>query len=221
MVPQAAFGLGDAAQVGAALGSRLVTHDVHPEPWALFETWYQEAKASPAIRYAHAATLATVDGDGRPDARMVLVHRFGPEGLWFASDFESPKARQLEGQPEAALLFYWGALDRQVRFRGPVILGDDADADACFEERPRASRLSAWSSRQGPGLDSREELEQAWEEVDERFRNVEPVPRPPWWRAWRLAPRTIELWQAGAKRLHDRWLYRRVVEGWRVERLWP
>lgn len=189
------------------------------DPWAIFGAWYREAAG--VVRYPHAATLATVGADGGADARVVLVHRWGPEGLLLSTDRQSPKASQMTARPSAALVFYWGPLDRQVRFRGSVSLADEADADACFEERPRGSRITAWVSRQGRSLLRRADLDAAWASAEKRFEGVEPIPRPPHWRAYRLIPDAIELWQASAHRLHDRLLYRASPGGWRVERLWP
>jgi pyridoxamine 5'-phosphate oxidase len=158
---------------------------------------------------------------------VVLIHEHRPEGLLFSTDTHSPKAQQLQNNPEAAVVFYWGATERQVRIRGAVIPGSDEESDRCFEERPRESRITAWASRQGPGLGSREELEKAWEEAARRFEGVEVVPRPGHWRAYRLVAREVEFWQAAARRLHHRVLYRRGAgaasdrDRWERELLWP
>lgn len=189
------------------------------DPWKVFGGWYREAEG--VVRYPHAATLATGDGEGGADARVVLVHRWGSDGLLLATDRRSPKARQLEGGRPAALVFYWEPLERQVRFRGRVEPADEREADICFDERPRGSRITAWASRQSQALGSREELEAAWSAAAERFESAESIPRPPDWRAYRLIPREIELWQAAAHRLHDRLLYRATAGGWSIERLWP
>ncbi|MDY7094137.1 MAG: pyridoxal 5'-phosphate synthase [Acidobacteriota bacterium] len=201
-----------------------------PTPWPALNQWLQEA-AEAGIRYPHAATLSTVDSSceesPRPDARIVLIHEHGPEGLLFSTDDQSPKAQQLQHNPEAAVVFYWGATERQVRVRGRVVLGSEEESDRCFEERPRESRVTAWASRQGAGLASREELEKAWEAAAGRFAGVEMVPRPAHWRAYRLVAREVEFWQAAARRLHHRGLYRRVAGSavgedlWEWELLWP
>lgn len=201
-----------------------------PTPWPVLNQWLQDA-AEAGVRYPQAATLSTVasstEESPRPDARVVLIHEHGPEGLLFSTDAQSPKAQQLQAHPEAAVVFYWGGTERQVRVRGRVVLGTEAEADRCFEERPRESRVTAWASRQGVGLGSREELERAWEEAAGRFAGVEVVPRPEHWRAYRLVAREVEFWQAAARRLHHRVLYRRVVgsavgeDCWEWELLWP
>lgn len=184
-----------------------------PTPWPLLAAWQREAEASPTIRYAHAVTLATSDAEGA-DARVVLVHRMDEAGLLISSDDASPKARQIRAHPRVALVFHWGPLERQVRMRGAVVEADAEDADTCFAERPRPSRITAWASRQGVGLSrdpniARQELEAAWKLAEARFEGVDEVPRPDHWRAWRVLPEKIELWQARSRRLHDRLVYER------------
>ncbi|MEM9293995.1 MAG: pyridoxal 5'-phosphate synthase [Acidobacteriota bacterium] len=201
-----------------------------PTPWPLMSRWLQDASEA-GVRYPHAVTLSTVfdGGDESPggklrgvDSRIVLIHEHGPAGLLFSTDTQSPKALQLQAHPEAALVFYWGETERQVRVRGRVVIGSKGESDRCFAERPRQSRITAWASRQGAGLESREELERAWQAAAQRFEGLESIPRPEHWRALRLVPREIEFWQAAAKRLHHRCLYRRREDGsWDTELLWP
>lgn len=196
----------------------------HPpsDPYPLFRAWYDDAERSAEIKYAHAVCLATVDPEGLPDARTVLLEHLDDGGFVFFTDERSPKARDLACTPEAALVFYWGPLDRQVRVRGPVEEAADEIADACFEKRPHPSRAVAWASLQSRTLASRRELEERLEQVAEKFAGVEALPRPPHWRAYRLRPRTVELWQARARRLHERLLYTRTPDGgWRTTWLYP
>ncbi len=188
------------------------------EPMALFASWYQDAERSPEIKYAAAMCLSSVDPDGLPEGRTVLLKKLQDDAFVFFTDAGSPKVRSLEHQPEAALTFYWGPLDRQVRVCGRVEAAGDAVSDECFRHRPRGSRLTTWASRQSRPRGSREELEERYERVCKRFEGEEEVPRPDHWRAYRLVPRTVELWQAKASRLHDRLLYRRTDSGW--ERSW-
>jgi len=197
----------------------LTTHPA--DPHVLFRAWYEDAERCDAIRYAHAMCLSTVDAEGLPDARTVLLKHFDDAGFVFFTDARSPKARQLEGRPAAALTFYWGPLERQVRLRGEVAPAGDERSDACFAHRPRESRITAWASRQSEPLARRGELEERVESHTKEFENEDAVPRPPHWRAYRLTARIVEFWQARAGRLHDRLLYVRDGGGWRISWLEP
>ncbi|MEM6785604.1 MAG: pyridoxamine 5'-phosphate oxidase [Bacteroidota bacterium] len=184
------------------------------DPLARFADWFAAAEAHAAIRYPHAMTLATVDADGVPDARIVLCHAFDARGFAFMTDARSPKAQHLAAYPQAALVFYWEPLERQVRIRGRVEPSTDAAADAYFAERPRRSRITAWASVQSAPLDDRAGLEDRMAEHDDRFADVEPVARPPHWRAFCVVPDRVEFWQAAARRLHHRVRYDRDAAGW-------
>ncbi|MEM8556290.1 MAG: pyridoxamine 5'-phosphate oxidase [Bacteroidota bacterium] len=177
------------------------------DPFTLFADWFADAEAHAAIRYPHAMTLATVDAEGMPDARIVLCHAFDTRGFAFMTDARSPKAQHLAARPHAAMMFYWEPLERQVRIQGTVDPGTEAEADAYFAERPRRSRITAWASVQSAPLDDRAGLEDRMAEHDDRFADVEPVARPPHWRTYRVVPERIEFWQAGARRLHHRTRY--------------
>ncbi len=192
-----------------------------PAPWPLFAAWYEAAERSSAIKYASAMCLATVDPEGLPDGRTMLLEQHGEEGFVFFTDVGSVKAHSLARLPEAALIFYWGPLDRQIRIRGRVEMASDEVSDACFEKRPRGSRITAWASQQSRPLAGREELERRAERFHEKLAGQEPVPRPPHWQAYRLTPRTVEFWQARAGRLHDRLLYTRTAGGWQTSWLYP
>jgi pyridoxamine 5'-phosphate oxidase len=191
------------------------------EPFALFEAWLAEAAAS-ETNDPEAMTLATVDEAGLPDARMVLCKGVDPAGIAFYGNVESAKGRELAACAVAAALFHWKSLRRQVRFRGPVAPLADAEADAYFATRARQSRIGAWASRQSRPLDSRETLEAEADAWARRFGDGD-VPRPPYWRGWRLAPVQIEFWRDGAFRLHDRVEFRRadVEAPWERRRLYP
>lgn len=193
--------------------SRLDLDDTPPDPLALFRSWYEEAEANDAIRYAHAMCLATVDPDGLPDARTVLLKQVDATGFVFFTDSGSPKAKALERLPEAALVFYWEPLERQVRVRGSVAKTSEEVADACFRQRPRVSQVTAWASLQSRPLESREELDKRIEEIEERFRDAEALPRPLHWQAYRVNARSVEFWQAAAGRRHLRLLYTRDRNG--------
>ena len=188
------------------------------DPIEQFRDWY--ARAEREVPLADAMTLATVDADGRPDARMVLLKGFGPDGFRFFTNYESAKGRQLDVSPWGAIVVYWRELDRQLRARGPVERLPEPDSDAYFATRPRDSQLGAWASPQSEALGSREELDERVRETEARFDERE-VPRPAHWGGSRLRPETVEFWQGQVGRLHDRFIYRREGEGWRIERLGP
>ncbi|MEE8523738.1 MAG: pyridoxamine 5'-phosphate oxidase [Thermoanaerobaculia bacterium] len=192
------------------------------DPYRLFDSWYRDADACEEIKYAHAMCLSTVDVGGFPTARTVLLKLWDRSGFVFFTDAESPKALALVTRPHAAMTFYWGLLDRQVRIRGEVEQASDEISDRCFRFRPRGSRIAAWASRQSRVLESRSELERMVDHYTEKFAGVEDVPRPPHWQAYRLRPRTLEFWQARADRLHDRLLYTARSDGtWTLESLYP
>ena len=188
-------------------------------PYDLFEAWMAEAKAS-ELNDPDAMALATVDADGLPDARMVLLKGIGPRGFVFYTNYESAKGNELAGQPRAALLFHWKSLRRQVRVRGAVERVTEAEADAYFASRARGSRIGAWASDQSRALESRAVLEARAAEVEARFEGQD-VPRPPHWSGFRVIPSQIEFWRDGAFRLHDRLRFDRAGEGWETTRLYP
>ena len=192
------------------------------DPVALFELWLEEAARS-EINDPEAMALATVDEEGAPDARMMLCKGADARGLVFYSNIESAKGRELAGQPKAAALFHWKSLRRQVRFRGVVTELTAAECDAYFASRPRGSQIGAWASQQSRPLASRLALEAAVEVYERRFASGE-VPRPDYWRGYRLAPVEIEFWRDGASRLHDRIQFKRANVGgalWEKRRLYP
>lgn len=191
------------------------------EPFALFESWLEEAKASEP-NDPNGMALSTVDADGMPNSRMVLLNGRSPEGFVFYTNTQSQKGEELAGQPKAAALFHWKSLRRQVRIRGTVSRVSDAEADAYFQSRPRDSRIGAWASQQSRPLESRFALEKAVASYALKF-GVGEVPRPPHWTGFRIAPVYMEFWRDGAFRLHDRIVFRRAAPGdaWTKTRLYP
>ncbi|MFY9970472.1 MAG: pyridoxamine 5'-phosphate oxidase [Roseiarcus sp.] len=191
------------------------------DPIALFQLWLEEAAAT-EVNDPEAMTLATVDEDGLPDARMVLCKGADARGIVFYTNAESAKGLELAARPKAAALFHWKSLRRQARFRGSVTEVSGAEADAYFASRARGSRLGAWASQQSRPLESRAALEAAVEAYAQRFGDGD-IPRPDYWRGYRIAPVEIEFWCDGAFRLHDRILFRRAgrASPWRKERLFP
>jgi pyridoxamine 5'-phosphate oxidase len=188
------------------------------DPIEQFRDWYERAERE--VPLPHAMTLATVDGAGAPDARMVLLKGFGSEAFRFFTNLHSAKAAQLKDNPRAALVFYWRELDRQVRVRGPVEPTPSADSDQYFATRPRDSQIGAWASPQSQPLADRAELDRRARQAEARFRGTS-VPRPPFWGGYALRPEEMEFWQGQVARLHDRFLYTRGPDGWRLERLAP
>jgi pyridoxamine 5'-phosphate oxidase len=165
--------------------------------------------------------LATVDADGLPNVRMVLLKGWGPEGFVFYTNRESVKGRELEAAGKAALVIYWKSLSRQVRMRGPIAPVTAAESDAYFSSRPRGARIGAWASRQSRPLESRNELETAVAHFEAKYSG--DIPRPPHWIGYRLVPLSIEFWAEQPYRLHDRIVFSRQTPGapWSSERLYP
>ena len=196
----------------------LTRDQLAPDPIAQFADWWERAEAE--VPLPDAICLATVDADGAPDARMVLLKGFDAEGFRFHTNYESAKGEQLAANPAAAIVVYWRELDRQVRIRGSVERLSAKESDAYFLTRPPERRHGAWASPQSRPLASREELDERVHEVEERFAGEE-VPRPDHWGGFVLRPSAVEFWQGQVGRLHDRFRYTPEDGGWRIERLGP
>ncbi|MBM3541155.1 MAG: pyridoxamine 5'-phosphate oxidase [Alphaproteobacteria bacterium] len=189
------------------------------DPIALFRAWFEEAKASEP-NDPNAFTLATATPDGRPSARMVLLKDANERGFAFYTNYESRKGQELLANPQAALLFHWKSLRRQVRAVGRIEKTTAEEADAYFATRARGAQLGAWASEQSRPLPSRFELEKRVAQFTAKF-GLGKVPRPPHWSGFRLVPDEFEFWKDGAFRLHDRLVFRREGAGWRTEKLYP
>ncbi len=188
------------------------------DPIEQFREWFQDCQRSGVVE-PNAMTLSTVGDGGRPSSRMVLLKGFDESGFTFFTNYESRKARELEANPYASLVFWWQAVERQVRVEGVTERVADQAADRYFESRPRESQLGAWASPQSRPLKSRDELEDRYRSFAERY--PDGIPRPQHWGGFLLRPECIEFWQGRAGRLHDRILYRRDGEGWLLDRLAP
>ena len=190
-----------------------------PDPLSVFEAWFAEAHALDP-RFAEAMTLATASTDGRPSARTVLYKGLDQGRVCFVSNYGSSKGQELAQNPRAALVFFWASLNRQVRFEGHASPAPAQWSDRYFAARARSSQIGAWASAQSQSIASREVLEARISEAESRFEG-KPVPRPPFWGGYLLAPERIEFWLGQDARLHDRFSYQREEAGWAVARLSP
>lgn len=193
--------------------------DLTPEPIAQFRQWFEEARAADLLE-PNAMTLATSDARGRVTARTVLLKAYDERGFVFFTNYGSRKARQLEENPHAALLFAWLPLERQVAITGRAERISTAESAAYFLSRPFGSRLGAWVSEQSRVVSSRALLEAKFHQLKEKFARGE-MPKPDWWGGIRIIPDTVEFWQGGRDRLHDRFLYSKEAAGWEISRLQP
>jgi pyridoxamine 5'-phosphate oxidase len=201
--------------------NKLSATSIASDPFHLFDAWMSEA-ATREINDPTAMALATSDATGLPDVRMVLLKQADANGFVFYTNSQSQKGRQLAENMQAAGVLHWKSLRRQIRFRGPVELVSDAEADAYFASRPRESRIGAWASQQSRPLENRFALEKAVVRETVRF-NIGEVPRPPYWTGYRLRPIFIEFWTDKPFRLHDRLVYCRDTPNgeWRTDKLYP
>lgn len=197
----------------------LTEADVGDDPYPLLARWFDDAISS-GITEPNAMALATVDGDGRPSARVVLCKGFDDQGLVFYTGYGSAKSRDLAVQPWCALALLWHDIGRQVRVEGLAGRLEPAGSDAYFGSRPRDSRLSVWASPQSQVVPDRDDLERRWAEAERRFGDGD-IPRPVGWGGWRVRPQLVEFWQGRHGRLHDRIRFRRDGDGWLRERLGP
>jgi len=191
-----------------------------PDPLTRFQRWWDQARAVvPSPDVADSMTLATADRQGRPSARMVILRAFDRRGLVFFTHYESPKARDLTENPQAALVLYWSESHRQIRVTGTTRMLSREESESYFRQRPPGHRLAAWASPQSEVIRGREVLERRFDKARARF--SDDIPLPPFWGGFRVEPDVIEFWQGRENRLHDRVRYTRRDEGWVIERLAP
>jgi pyridoxamine 5'-phosphate oxidase len=191
------------------------------DPFVLFAEWLLQAKTHPDIFEPTAMTLATATNSGVPSTRIVLLKSFDEQGFVFYTNMESRKSMELAANPHAALCFFWKAIAKQVRIEGVAERASDAEADKYFASRHLISRFGAIASKQSQPLLKREDFLTAVDELQQRYTEEKPPPRPDFWSGWRIVPSAIEFWEEGEYRLHDRTLFTREGKGWKVDKLYP
>lgn len=198
----------------------LLEQDLPASPFKLFHSWFSLADKSEDIEEANAMTLATVDEEGQPRSRVVLLKSFTPEGFKFFTNYNSEKGRHLEKNPKCCISFFWPALEKQVIVEGEAEKLSHAESEEYFHSRPRGSQLGARASRQSSVIESREILEEKIKSLKKEFEK-EVIPKPEFWGGYIIKPQLFEFWQGRKNRLHDRIRYRANDEKWIVERLSP
>lgn len=193
--------------------------ELNTNPLVEFQTWFDLAKQT-SLPHPNAMTLATATKSGKPSARVVLLKGIEEEGLVFYTNYESRKGRELEENPQAALVFHWDLLRRQVRFEGTIERVSPETSNAYFQTRPRESRLAAWASEQSAALSHRSVLEERVGKLREEYAN-QTIPLPPFWGGYRLVPQQVEFWAEAPNRLHDRFCYTKQAQHWNIVRLSP
>jgi pyridoxamine 5'-phosphate oxidase len=199
--------------------SGLHESDAALDPIDQFREWFEEA-LNAGLHEPNAMTLATASPDGKPSARIVLLKGYDERGFVFYTNYEGRKAKDLEANPNCALAFYWGELERQVRIEGRAAPVRAEESNAYFADRPHGSRLGAWASEQSRTVESREKLEGRLRKLEIEYEGRE-IPRPPFWGGYRVEPERMEFWQGRENRLHDRLLYERLDRSWKIRRLQP
>ena len=194
--------------------------DLADDPIEMFERWMRQS-VDAGLHEPNAMVVSTVSAEGQPSSRTVLLKGVGPGGFVFFTNQASRKGDELAGNPRCALLFPWYPLERQVRVEGVAATLEPAEVEAYFRSRPRGAQLGAWASAQSTPVASRAALAEAYSRVHERFGDDDPVPVPPTWGGYRVAPEAVEFWQGRPSRMHDRLVYRRDGDRWVVERLAP
>lgn len=199
---------------------RLDEKDVDPSPFRQFDQWLSQIREASIVE-ANAMVLATVDREGRPSARTVLLKGFDHRGLVFFTHYDSQKGRDIDVQPQVAIVFFWPTLERQVRINGVASKTSAEESDAYFHSRPPGSQVGAAASQQSTIVESRAWLEKRFTELENQVDRGVPVQRPERWGGYRIAPREFEFWQGRPNRLHDRIRYRLVDDSWEIVRLAP
>lgn len=193
--------------------------DLHRDPINQFQTWYKSAQKRFGVEFANWCCLSTVGKDEYPRGRIVLLKEYSQQGFVFYTNYLSQKGMDLENHPKASMTFYWESLQRQVRIVGDIKKVDQSVSDAYFATRPRGSQIGAWASEQSKTLSSRKELQEKYQEYEDKFDDT--ILRPSYWGGFILVPNEIEFWELRLSRLHDRFLYTKRDNSWKIERLAP
>lgn len=194
--------------------------DIDCDPFKQFLVWYKDACDS-GMDLPNAFTLSTASKDGAPSSRVLLLKNFNENSFVFYTNSLSRKASEMDSNPHVAICFFWNVLERQVRIGGQIESVEDSEADDYFAQRPRESRIGAWASIQGRVVSGRDEIDKEFARRAVQFENSETIPRPPFWKGYRVVPSVFEFWQGRANRMHDRIRYRKEESDWIVERLAP
>ena len=189
-------------------------------PIELFRFWMAEAEKK-EIRDPTTSSLATANKEGLPNVRMVLLKNLSSKGFVFYTNLNSPKSRDLKENPKAAMCFHWKSFNRQIRILGSVFQVNEREADLYFNSRPYESKISAWASDQSDTMKERSELLKKIENYKKKYKNEKNVPRPPHWSGWCLKPSSIEFWLHRDNRIHERLIYKKTIDGWKKEILYP
>lgn len=195
-------------------------HDLAENPMQQFDQWFQEAIAF-GVNEANAVVLATADKHGRPSARVMLLKHYDEDGFVFFTNYESRKSIEITQNPHAALVFWWKEQVRQIRIEGSVVKADEAMSDQYFTGRDREANIGAYASKQSQVIANRKYLDNQFEQCNDKFKGIDPLPRPDFWGGYLLIPAAVEFWSGGEKRLHDRFIYTKVNGNWKIERLAP
>jgi len=199
---------------------RIESKTNYSAPFLLFKDWFDQANQNQQIIEPTAMCLATVGVDNKPSSRMVLLKKFDERGFCFFTNLNSRKSHELNNNHFVALCFYWGALRKQVRIEGYVEKVSDIEADEYFSSRRPASRIGAWASRQSQKMNNWQEFMDRIDAIKQKFHNQD-IPRPNFWSGFRVIPNSIEFWQEGDFRIHERHLYKKIQDGWIVDQLYP